>query len=308
MINNDKPLVSIVVITYNSSKYILETLESAKAQSYDNIELIIADDGSNDETVKICDKWLMKNAKRFMKTSLIDPKYNSGIPANINRGLKKASGAWIKIIAGDDVLFKDAIENVIAISNNNPEIEILLTQIEIFNRNFKLENSQGVSPLDWRDSEVFNELTHPSVQFEYLLQGFHFPAPGFYIKHDLIKGVGYYDESFKIIEDIPFFLKILLKGKLIYFKPVVTVKYRKHSEALTAANNNVLQRYYLQYYQILYNFSKIYGNPKYITINSWNLFFTKQIFRYGNSGKFCRFLNKIRIYLNPRRAYSLFNI
>ncbi len=51
-------LVSIVVITYNSAKFILETLESSKAQTYKNIELIISDDCSTDNTVEICQQWI----------------------------------------------------------------------------------------------------------------------------------------------------------------------------------------------------------------------------------------------------------
>ena len=50
-----KPLVSIIVITYNSAKFVLETLESAKAQTYQNIELIISDDCSSDNTIEIWD-------------------------------------------------------------------------------------------------------------------------------------------------------------------------------------------------------------------------------------------------------------
>ena len=56
-----KPLVSIIVITYNSAKYVLETLESAKNQTYQNIELIISDDCSIDNTVDICTRWLNEN-------------------------------------------------------------------------------------------------------------------------------------------------------------------------------------------------------------------------------------------------------
>lgn len=52
------PLVSVIVITYNSSKYVLETLNSVAAQTYDNIELIISDDCSVDNTVEICRNWL----------------------------------------------------------------------------------------------------------------------------------------------------------------------------------------------------------------------------------------------------------
>lgn len=64
-------LVSVVVITYNSEKYILETLESIKTQSYKNLELIISDDCSKDDTVMICRDWLDKEGERFIRTKLI---------------------------------------------------------------------------------------------------------------------------------------------------------------------------------------------------------------------------------------------
>jgi alpha-1,3-rhamnosyltransferase len=70
----EQPLVSIVVITYNSSDYVLETLESAKDQTYKNIELIISDDCSTDNTVEICKNWLEENKERFKHTELITVK------------------------------------------------------------------------------------------------------------------------------------------------------------------------------------------------------------------------------------------
>ncbi len=302
------PLVSIVVITYNASKYVLETMESAKAQTYQNIELIISDDCSTDNTIEICEQWLSKNKTRFFSTSLINANKNSGIPANINRGLKKANGVWIKVIAGDDALFPDAIENMLSVINHNPQIEILLTQIEVFKDFFDSENFITISPKDWNNSEILSERSNLKDQIEYLLSGFHFPAPGFYLKHDLIKKVGGYDESFKLIEDIPFFLKVLFSGRKIYFKPIPTVKYRKHSENLTAVNDNIFRSYYLQYCQILYNNSKQYGKTKFVIINLWNLYFAKLIFKLGNRGKICSILNKIRIYLHPRRGFSLLKL
>src|ERR1035437_2293826 len=91
-----QPLVSIIVITYNSSKFVLETLESAKAQTYRNIELIVTDDNSTDETVDICKKWIDENAVQFVRATLVLSKSNTGIPANINRGVNLAKGFWIK--------------------------------------------------------------------------------------------------------------------------------------------------------------------------------------------------------------------
>ena len=106
------PLVSIIVISYNSSKYVLETLESAKAQTYQNLELIISDDCSTDNTVKLCDTWLKDNKSRFTKTKLITVEKNLGIPKNCNRALYTAEGDWTKLIAGDDILMPNCVKAV----------------------------------------------------------------------------------------------------------------------------------------------------------------------------------------------------
>ena len=63
-------LVSIITPTYNSAKYVLETLESIKSQTYHNIELIISDDASQDNTVDICELWLKENKERFRNSDL----------------------------------------------------------------------------------------------------------------------------------------------------------------------------------------------------------------------------------------------
>jgi glycosyltransferase involved in cell wall biosynthesis len=79
-----KILVSIVVITYNSSKYILETLESIKQQTYKNLELIITDDCSKDNTVVLCQDWLDVNKHGFIRTKLITTPPNKLPTININ--------------------------------------------------------------------------------------------------------------------------------------------------------------------------------------------------------------------------------
>ena len=61
MKRKDNLLVSVCVLAYNSSKYILETLNSIKNQTYDTIELIISDDCSTDDTVALCTQWINRN-------------------------------------------------------------------------------------------------------------------------------------------------------------------------------------------------------------------------------------------------------
>jgi alpha-1,3-rhamnosyltransferase len=81
-VKNQKPLVSVVIITYNSSKYVLETLESAKAQTYQNIELIVSDDCSTDDTVEKCREWIIMVMSMTAVASVTCRTNFVGIPLN----------------------------------------------------------------------------------------------------------------------------------------------------------------------------------------------------------------------------------
>ena len=125
--NVSEPLVTILVITYNSSEFIIETLKSVMLQTYRNIELIVSDDGSQDNTVVLCKDWIEENKERFINTRIIEVKKNTGIPANCNRGLKESKGEWLKYIAGDDVLFNTCIEDCLGfVKQSDEEISVLI--------------------------------------------------------------------------------------------------------------------------------------------------------------------------------------
>ena len=104
-------LVSVLVVCFNSSEFIVETLNSIKNQTYKNLELIVTDDCSTDDTVEICKSWFAQNTSRFNRVKLVTSETNTGIPKNCNRGLKACSGEWIKLISGDDLLCPNAISD-----------------------------------------------------------------------------------------------------------------------------------------------------------------------------------------------------
>ena len=88
----EQPLVSIIVITYNSSKYVLETLESAKAQTYQNIELIVSDDCSTDNTVEICQNGSKTKNDLFVMKLITVEKHRHPANCTVESKQPKANG------------------------------------------------------------------------------------------------------------------------------------------------------------------------------------------------------------------------
>lgn len=224
------PLVSIIVITYNSAKFVLETLESAKAQTYQNIELIVSDDFSADSTVEICRTWIENNKERFVRTDLITAPHNTGIPANCNRGVKAAKGEWIKYIAGDDILLENCLDDYISFVRNDPDAKIINANQIKFDDHHELVS-------DIQNFRIHSDDVTSEEQYKYLLRHNRVGAPAIFIKRALITDMGGFDETFRLMEDYPMWLKITRNGiKILYIKNV-TVKYRANS-GISSKNNS----------------------------------------------------------------------
>ena len=114
-------LVSVVVLSYRSAETIVETLDSIKNQTYQNIELIIADDCSPDNSVVVVKQWMDENQGCLKTIKLVTAEQNTGIPGNINRALKQATGDYLKLIAADDYMTEDAIAEYVNFCENNPK-------------------------------------------------------------------------------------------------------------------------------------------------------------------------------------------
>lgn len=107
------PMISFVVTSYNYEKYILKTLESIKAQSYRNFEIIIVDDCSKDNSCKIIEDFISEN--QDLKITLIKQSSNQGQMASMIKGLESAQGQFISFIDSDDILMPDYAKNHIKV-------------------------------------------------------------------------------------------------------------------------------------------------------------------------------------------------
>jgi len=223
------PLVSIIVITYNSAKYVLETLESAKVQTYQNIELIVSDDCSTDDTVEICRDWINENGERFVRTELITVEKNTGIPANCNRGVKTAKGEWVKLIAGDDLLVPRAITYFIQFALLNPNQSIYYSDVDVFGLEenpLKIESVRKWVVTVNKIIKCCSLLSTAEEQYKELLIHNIVIAPSIFIKRRIMDDIGWYDEKIKLLEDYPFWIKATKKGYFISVIREKLIRYR----------------------------------------------------------------------------------
>ena len=102
-------------------------------QTYRNLELIVTDDCSGDNTVELVKSWIEKNHDRFLRCEVITTPVNTGIPANCNRGLIKSEGEWVKIIAGDDILCNSCVAIFVSETENNPELRFIASDMYYMN-------------------------------------------------------------------------------------------------------------------------------------------------------------------------------
>ncbi|MDE6918186.1 MAG: glycosyltransferase, partial [Lachnospiraceae bacterium] len=97
-------LISVIVPIYNAEKYLSKCLDCVVRQTYNNLEIILVNDGSVDQSQKICENY----AKRDKRIQIIQ-KENEGVSAARNDGMKKSKGAYIAFIDADDVIFPEYI-------------------------------------------------------------------------------------------------------------------------------------------------------------------------------------------------------
>lgn len=224
------PLVSIVLITYNSSKYVLETLESVKNQTWDKIELIVSDDGSADDTVKICYNWLSDNKDRFHNTELITVSKNTGIPANCNRGLKAINGQWVKVISGDDVLLNNCISENMQYAKSFPTASFIVSDLQEINENSSVLRKNVIN-----EGVIFiARMTSAKKQLKaYTRWPAFLNVPTFYLKKEVIEKVGYCDEDFRIYEDTTMVIRIMEQDFRMHYMKIPTVAYRIHESSIS---------------------------------------------------------------------------
>lgn len=222
------PLVSITVCTYNSGKTVLETLDSIKEQTYQNIELIISDDCSTDNTVQLCKEWLKEHESRFVRTLLIESEINTGVSSNANRAIGAIKGEWKKGIAGDDIMEHTCVADFVNYVKEHPDSKVIFSRCKLF----RVVNGKkifcGEIPNE-TDVRYYGLPVEMQKIFMYYWK-FPFPGPVAFINTEIFKHL-VYDVKYDAFEDYPFYMRIVESGIHIDYMDKVTTLWRQGESA-----------------------------------------------------------------------------
>jgi len=196
------PKISIVTPSFNSGKYIEETILSVLTQDYDNFEYIVMDGGSTDNTIEILKKYDLKiNDKNIFKW--ISEKDNGQTDA-INKGLKLCTGDWFAFLNADDYYYPGLFANIASVMEKNRDKGV------IYGNQYVLYDGLA---------EEYNLLQKPKedISFNDLLYANQIFGPSSFYNIEAIKKAGYFDDSLYHWMDWDMYLRISKIMPLKYF-------------------------------------------------------------------------------------------
>jgi len=202
MKNDSQELVSVVVPCYNHGKFIDDAVNSILTQTYENIEIIIVNDGSTDEETNTYLETYSKPKTRVITTT------NQGLPSARNNGIKEAKGKYILPLDADDKIHPEYIEKALKIIKEDENIGIVYGKTEFFG------DKSGVWEL-------------PAYSLEEMLLRNLIITCSMFKKSDWEKVGGYSKDMVYGFEDHDFWLSLLELGREVRFIPEVMFYYRK---------------------------------------------------------------------------------
>lgn len=216
------PLVTIVVISYNQGRYIQENLDSIKSQTYPNIELIVGDDASADNSVEVFDKWLSEN--NYPTIHKNHHTQNTGLATMLNECIAKANGKYIKLIAADDYLHPEAIEKCVA------KLESLGDDYGmVFTDTFVVDENSDIAEEYFGYNQ--SQLSNGKLVSDQLLIENKIPALSVILHTEVLKKSKPYKLNF-ILEDYSKWLELSTQYSIAYIDEKLAY-YRRHAENIS---------------------------------------------------------------------------
>lgn len=217
------PLVTVICLCYNHEKFVIQSLNSVLNQSYPNIELLIADDCSSDNSVNIIEKWLTDHPEVKFKANTV----NLGNTKTFNSLFNQSKGEFIIDLAADDVLKTECIAKQVRAFQENTTISIVYGNVELISENndhlgyyFPVNNYQ----------KAISKPASGDIYMEMLSQSSKICSVSSMIKREVLEELGGYDENLAY-EDLDIWIRAS-RNKIFYFIDEILVKRREITSSL----------------------------------------------------------------------------
>ncbi|MCM3729100.1 glycosyltransferase family 2 protein [Neobacillus cucumis] len=201
-----QPLVTVFIPMYNGEEYIQEALDSIINQTYKNLDILVVDDGSTDNSNKIVSSY---NDPRIR---LLVNETNKGLPYTRNLGVKEAKGKYLAIMDADDIALPDRIEKQVKYMEENIDIDVVGTYYQEFGGRFnRIRKSSADNQEELKISLIFHNYIGNSTSLIRLNT----------LKENNLS----YNPNFFVLQDYDLWIQISKVGKL-FIMPEVLLKYR----------------------------------------------------------------------------------
>lgn len=219
------PLVSVAVPIYNHARYLQQCLDSILNEGYPNLELLLVDDGSSDDSAKLAAQWIALHRARF-KRCVLHRQTNRGICATLNRLVAESEGKYFLPIASDDLVFPGGIEPRVRLLEQSRALAVL-TNIKIIDDAGNILADDGL----FRYYHLSRpHVVDPRSRPAELLLNWSMGGPILMVRKDAYfnpEGLGLYNPSLSH-EDRDFFLRVLARPNGLVFLDRTAGAYRVH--------------------------------------------------------------------------------
>lgn len=213
------PRVSVVMPIYNGAAYLAASIDSVLDQTLTDFELILVDDGSTDATAEIIARYAAQDPR-------VRPlaKANSGIADTLNQGLAVATGDWVARLDSDDLMVPERLERQLAFVAANPDLIAAGSYYEIIDPAGRSHGSRMPLPRTRDELDRFLAAREP----------LSFLHPSMIYRRQAALDLGGYYRHAEPAEDVDLFARMLATGAPILIQPEILLRYRVHSNAISA--------------------------------------------------------------------------
>ncbi len=204
--SNALPLVSVLIPVYKAEKYVAEAIDSCLNQTYKNIEIIIVDDGSTDNSWKIIESY-EKKYPQIIKTFRQE---NKGSCAARNKALKESSGNYIQWLDADDILDRNKIQTQLQTVNFAFETDILLSAASA-------KFYTDLRKTKFIPNPLWNNLNSVDFLYRFLAEGFFIYPHCWLVSRHLTEKAGYWNGNLLLNQDGEYFSRVIASCSLVKF-------------------------------------------------------------------------------------------